>query len=401
MLKILYVTRVPTTAVHFVLPLAKRMREHGHTVEFAFGPGAGLSEMDASGFPYTMLSMEKMSRSPANFRVIRQLSEIMRKGQYDVIHTYSPVIGLYGRLAANKAGRPLVIHSVIGSLLASGVPYSHRLLFVASELATSHMVDLFITLNDADAMAMVKYRLASAEKVVSLKYEYGVNLNDFNPEAVDRRELEEVRTKLGLKKGTPVIGFVGRMIADKGILDLFEAYRIIRANGVKAKLLYVGDVLTTDKDQQTFEKLRELVRKAGFEDDVIFRGAQDNVPLNISLMDVVVHPSHHEGFPRIPVEAGAMGKPSVCTAVSGAEVAVEQGKTGFIVPIKDPERLAAAIMKVITDFALALSMGEKARQRVLEFFDENKIVDSQMDIYEKFFMKRKGVSILNPSLVTK
>ena len=133
---------------------------------------------------------------------------------------------------------------------------------------------------------------------------------------------------------------------------------------------------------------------------MIFRGAQDNVPLNISLMDVVVHPSHHEGFPRIPVEAGAMGKPSVYTAVSGAEVAVEQGKTGFIVPIKDPERLAAAIMKVITDFALALSMGEKARQRVLEFFDENKIVDSQMDIYEKFFMKRKGVAGLSLSSFT-
>lgn len=397
MVKILYVTRVPLTAVRFVLPLAKRMRERGNTVEFAFGPGVGMREMDASGFPYTMLSMEKMSRSPANFRVLKQLSNVIRAGRFEVVHTYSPVIGLYGRLAAYKAGRPLVIHSVIGSLLAQGVPYSHRLLYIASELATSHMVDLFITLNDADARAMVKYRLASAEKVVSLKYEYGVNLNVFNPERVDRRELEGVRAELGLEEGTPVIGFVGRMIAAKGIIDLFDAYRIIRGHGVSAKLLYIGDVLTTDKDHQSFEKLKKMVGDAGLEKDVIFRGFQNDIPFNISLMDVVVHPSHHEGFPRIPVEAGAMGKPSVCTAVSGADVAVEQGKTGFIVPIRNPKHLAEAIRKVIADSSFAHSMGDKARQRVLEFFDENKIVDEQVGIYEKFFMRKKGISVFNPS----
>ena len=122
-------------------------------------------------FPIRHCRWRRCQDLPANFRVLNQLSNVIRAGRFEVVHTYSPVIGVYGRLAAYKAGRPLVIHSVIGSLLAQGVPYSHRLLFIASELATSHMVDLFITLNDADARAMVKYRLASAEKVVSLKYE--------------------------------------------------------------------------------------------------------------------------------------------------------------------------------------------------------------------------------------
>jgi glycosyltransferase involved in cell wall biosynthesis len=106
-------------------------------------------------------------------------------------------------------------------------------------------------------------------------------------------------------------------------------------------------------------------------------------------MDVVVLPSHYEGFPRIPVEAGAMKKPSICTATSGATIAIEEGKTGFIVPIRDPKRLAEAIQKIITDSDLSRKMGNAARQRVVELFDQNKIVDQQVRLYEEFVKMKK------------
>jgi glycosyltransferase involved in cell wall biosynthesis len=390
MIKILYITRVPITAKQFILPLANRLRDRGNHVEFAFGPGEGLSEMEASGFPCTLLSMDKKSDSLRNVGVVGQLTRLINERHFHVVHTYTPFMGLYGRLAAFKASAPVIVHSVVGSLLASGVPVVHRLMYLASELLTSRIVDLFITLNDADAQAMVKYRLAPAEKVVSLKYEYGVDLNEFSPEAIETTRLEALRKKHDLEDKIPVIGFVGRMIGPKGILDLFEAYQIIRSNGIKAKLLYLGDVLTTDKDAQASIRLRNSVESASLGDDVIFLGFQKDVPLYLSLMDVVVLPSHHEGFPRIPVEAGAMGKPSVSTSTSGAEVAIDEGATGFIVPIKDPLRLAEAIQKIITNPNLARMMGQKARQRVVDLFDQNKTVDREILIYEEFFKKKKS-----------
>jgi len=390
MIKILFVTRVPYTAIAFILPLAKKLRERGNHVEFAFGPGEYNDEIEKAGFRFTMLSMDKMSRSFGNIRVVNQLNKVIRDGHYDVVHTYTPVIGIYGRLAAFIARTPVVIHSVIGSLLASGVPLSDRLMYLVSELATSRMVDLFITLNDADARAMVKYRLASKKKVVSLRYEYGVDLTTFSPDKIDRKRLEEVRKEHGLEEGVPAIGFVGRMTGAKGILDLFEAYKRIRAKGRMVKLVYLGDVISSDNDRQSIELLKKLVKESGYEGDVAFLGLQLDVPFYISLMDIVVHPSHHEGFPRIPVEAGAMGKPSVCTAVSGAEIAVEEGKTGFIVPIRDPERLAAAIEKLVVNPDLTRKMGNEARQRVVDLFDQIKIVDQQVRIYEEFFKKRKA-----------
>jgi len=387
--KILYITRVPYTSIAFIFPLAKRLREQGSIVEFVSGPGIGVKEMEESGFPFKLLSMDKMSRSFGNIRVINQISKIIKDGQYDIVHTYTPVMGVYGRLAAYKAKAPVLFHSVIGSLLASGVPLSHRLLFLTSEWLTSRMVDLFITLNDEDARAMVKYRMTSADKVVSLKYEYGIDLNKFNPEVIDKLQLEEARTRYRLQNDIPVIGFIGRMIGAKGIIDLFEAYKLIRAGGIRLKLAYVGGVISTDGDRESIELLMKRVKESGYEEDVVFFGLQTDVPFYISMMDIVVHPTHHEGFPRIPVEAGAMGKPSVCTAVPGANVAIEEGKTGFIVPIKSPERMADAIKIIIANPELAKNMGNAARKRVVDLFDQNKIVDQQIKIYEEFFKKKK------------
>jgi glycosyltransferase involved in cell wall biosynthesis len=390
--KILFLTRVPMTAMRFIFPFAKRLRERGNIVEFAFGPGEGLEEVEQSGYPFTLLSMGNRSSSIENIRVLYQLKNVIIKGKYDVVHMYTPIMGLYGRIAAFRARTPVVIHSVIGSLLASGVPFFHRLFYFMSELITSHLVDLFITLNDADAQTLVKYRFASKENVVLLNYEYGVDLKKFDPDNFDRIHLEEVRKEHHFQEGVPVIGFVGRMIGAKGILDLFRAYQQIRAKGIRAKLIFLGDIFPSVKDRRSYALLKNRVKESGFEDDVIFFGWHEDIPFYLSLMDVVVLPSHYEGFPRIPVEAGAMKKPSICTATSGAEVAIEEGVTGFVVPIKDPRRLAEAIQKIITDPDLARRMGNAARRRVVELFGEDKIVEQQIQIYEEFFKKRKGIT---------
>jgi glycosyltransferase involved in cell wall biosynthesis len=388
-MRILYLTRVPMTAMRFIFPFARRLQERGNIVEFAFGPGEGLKEVEESGFTFTMLSMNEKSSSIKNYRVINQLKKVIIHGKYDIVHTYTPVMGLYGRIAAFRAKTPIVIHSVLGSLMAPGVPLVQRIFYFVSELITSRMVDLFITLTDADAHTIVKYRFASKENVGLLKYEYGVDLNKFNPDNIDRIHLEDVRKEHHIQDGVPVIGFVGRMIGAKGILDLFQAYEQIRAKGIRAKLIFLGDVLPSVSDRKSYTLLKNHVKESGFEDDVIFLGWHEDIPFYLSLMDVVVLPSHYEGFPRIPVEAGAMKKPSICTAVSGAKVAVEEGTTGFIVPIKNPERLAEAIQKIITNPNLARKMGNAARQRAVDLFDQNKTVDQQVQIYQKFFKKKR------------
>ena len=300
MTRILYITRVPLTAARFVLPLARKLSERGNHVEFAYGPGEGMDEMLSSVFPVTLLPMEEKSLALRNLRAIAVLYRLIKRSKFDVVHTYSPVAGVIGRVAAHLAGTPVIIHTVIGSLMVRGVPLLHRILYLISEWILGRWAVLFIALNDTSAHDLVRYHLAPAHKVVSLRYEFGVDLSEFDPARIDKREVEALRDRFGLAPGIPVIGFVGRLIGTKGILDLFDAYIILRQHGYRAKLLYVGDVLTTDKDQHSISELRRRVAEAGLQDDVVLVGFQKDVPLYLAVMDVVVLPSHREGFPRIP-----------------------------------------------------------------------------------------------------
>jgi len=324
---------------------------------------------------------------------IIDLYHLIRRGKFDIVHTYTPVAGVVGRIAAHFAGVPVIIHSVLGSLLVDEVPTWQRLLYLTSERMLGRWTNLFITLNDADSRDLIKHHIAPQAKVASLRYEFGVDLAEFNPERIDERQVEALRHEFGLELDIPVVGFVGRLVGEKGILDLFDAFAAIRQRGHQVKLLFVGDVLISDRDQESVRELKRRVAEEGLEDEVIFTGFREDVPALIALMDVVVLPSYREGFPRIPIEAAAMGKPAITTATRGHEVAVIEGETGLVVPISDVNSLAQAIERLIGDPVLAQRMGTAGLRRARELFDEQKILEQQIVYYAKAIHNASSVGL--------
>lgn len=381
MARVLWVVTVPGTA-GFVLPFAARLAERGNHLEFACGPGEHLDKL-LSRFPVSLVSLQRNPLALANLRASLELYRLIRRGHFDIVHTYTPVAGVIGRIAAHLAGVPVIIHSVLGSFLVDEVPGWQRFLYLASERMLGRWTDFFITLNDADSQDLVTSHITSEAKVASLRYEFGVDLARFDPARLDESKIKTLRHELGLTPGGPVLGFIGRLVREKGILDLFEAFTMLRGSGYAAQLLFVGDVLSSDRDQESVGELRRRVAEQGFEDSVIFAGYRQDIPDLIALMDVVILPSHREGFPRIPVEAAAMGKPAITTTTRGHDVAVIDGVTGLVVPIADPTRLAQAIETLVRDPALARQMGRTGFERARELFDEQKIVDMQMAHYHR------------------
>jgi glycosyltransferase involved in cell wall biosynthesis len=133
--------------------------------------------------------------------------------------------------------------------------------------------------------------------------------------------------------------------------------------------------------------LRQRIAADELADDVRFAGFRNDVPRCVMAMDVVVLPSYHEGFPRIPVEAGAMGKAAVTTATTGCDVAVVHGQTGLIVPIHDVGALAEALWQLIATDGLAARMGRAGRRRVVELFDRERIVERQLEAYPRAYAR--------------
>lgn len=381
MARVLWVVTVPGTA-GFVLPFAARLAERGNHLEFACGPGEHLDKL-LSHFPVSLVSLQRNPLALANLRAILALYHLIKRGHFDIVHTYTPVAGVIGRIAAHLAGVPVIVHSVLGSFLVDEAPAWQRFLYLASERMLGRWTDFFITLNDADSQDLVRHHITSGAKIASLRYEFGVDLTRFDPDRLDESKIQTLRHELGLTPGVPVLGFIGRLVREKGILDLFEAFMMLRGSGYAAQLLFVGSVLSSDRDQESLGELRRRITEQGLEDSVVFTGYRQDVPDLIALMDVVILPSHREGFPRISIEAAAMGKPAITTTTRGHEVAVIDGTTGIVVPIADPARLAQAMETLVRDPMLAQQMGRAGLERARELFDERKVVDMQMAYYHR------------------
>ncbi len=163
--------------------------------------------------------------------------------------------------------------------------------------------------------------------------------------------MRKLRAELGIGEDELVVGTVGRMVREKGYEELFDAARIVRSRIPNARFLAVGGSDLDKEDAITAEAI-ERVR-----DDVVFTGWREDIADLMALMDVFVLPSWREGLPRSAVEAAASGLPQVLTDIRGCREVVRDGVEGFLVPVRDPVRLADAIVRLLQDPVLRRRMG--------------------------------------------
>jgi glycosyltransferase involved in cell wall biosynthesis len=177
-----------------------------------------------------------------------------------------------------------------------------------------------------------------------------------------------------------VIGMVGRFVEEKGYLDLFEAFKIVKNIIPNAVMLLVAPL---DKEKEDALD-KSILNEYGLEKDTVLLGySQEVAEIEeiYSLMDIFVLPSYREGLSMSLLEAQAMQKPVVATDIRGCRESVEDGKTGTLVPLKNPGKLAEAIIFFLSNPQKSVSMGKAGREMVLENFDERLIFDKIKEEY--------------------
>ena len=198
---------------------------------------------------------------------------------------------------------------------------------------------------------------------------HGVDSLYFSPRPRDPSLLDS----LGLNPDIPTVGFVGRLTHDKGIDALIEAVEALVDDGIAIQWLVVGD--QSEPDSQAYA--RRLSETRGL---VALVGAQQDVRPYFAAMDIHVLPSLREGFPNVVLEASAMGKPTVTTDATGAVDSVIPGKTGVVVPMRDPVALALGISRLVADDSIRRRMGTEARDWVVAEFQPTDVVSSLLGV---------------------
>lgn len=377
--KVLQVTAVDTTVKLLLLPLIHRLIEEGYEVHSACSPGE--QDLEEQGYRVHRIEIARQISPLSNLRSLWHLYRLMRQEGFQVVHVHTPVAAALGRIAAKLAGVPVIIYTAHGFYFHEDMrPWVRRVVIWIERFLGRHFTDWIFTQSRED------FDTALAERMVCNQHVSWIG-NGTDPQRFSNitgsTDLKCLKCSLGFGENDRIVGFIGRLVQEKGIGELLLAMRAVVQEIPEAKLLVVGDTLSTDRDRRAKKEIQRLLDENDLANVVRFTGHREDVPQLLALMDVFVLPSHREGMPRSIIEAMAAGKPVVATNIRGCREEVIHGVTGFLVPLRNPSALANAILQILRNLELARKMGEAGRQRAITEFDERFVLERQIQIYRK------------------
>lgn len=370
-MKILLFANTEWYLYNFRLALARALRAAGAEVVLISPSGPYGARLQAEGFRWIALPMERRSLNP--FRELLFLLHLVRLYRHekpDVVHHFTIKCVIYGSLAARLAGIQRRINAVAGmgyvfiseELRAQLLrPFVRGLMKLALGGKQSRLV-----LQNADDLEMLEQvDLVDADRTVLIPGS-GVNTNRFRPADVAVPWPRAFR-----------VFFAARLLWDKGIQELVDATRLLKAEGVAIECLVAGESDPGNPaavPQETVQRWRD-------EGIVTVLGHVDDMVEWLHQVDVAVLPSYREGMPKSLLEAAACGLPIVTTDAPGCRQIVKDGVNGLLVRPKDSLALAAAIRRMFENPGERARMGVAGRELVLRQFSEDIVLSKTLDVY--------------------
>jgi glycosyltransferase involved in cell wall biosynthesis len=208
----------------------------------------------------------------------------------------------------------------------------------------------------------------------------GIDLNYFSNDAVlESKEL--LRSNLNLNKDGFIWLFIGRIVKDKGINELIEAFIQMDSNHT---LILVGPY--EDEQDPISEKSRTIINSHS---NIFSFGFKKDIRPFIKVSDALVFPSYREGFPNVPMQAAAMGLPQIVSNINGCNEIVIHNETGILIPTKDVNSLCGAMKFIASNYELRKTMGIKSRDYISKSYSRQKIWDLIEQEYIFFNQKLK------------
>jgi glycosyltransferase involved in cell wall biosynthesis len=308
---------------------------------------------------------------------LRQLEKILREQKPDIVHTHSGKAGILGRLAARRAGVPVIIHHIHGPSFGPFQGLLANWLFTAAERYAARVTTHFIC--SAQAMTRIYLAAGIGRPEMFTRIFSGFKLQPFLNATNDLA----LRKKLGIPAGAFVIGKIARLFKLKGHEDLLLAFQSALPQCPRARLLLVGD-------GSLRSHLENRARKLGVAEKVVFTGLvpPNEVARYIGIMDCLAHLSSREALSRALPQALAAGKPVVSYDFDGADEICLDGETGFLVRTGDTAAVTQRLLQLANDAPLREQFGRRGRQLVRENFAVEQMVDNLYHLYLKLAAER-------------
>ena len=313
-----------------------------------------------------------------SLRPAAEIARLLEAEKTDILHTHGGYAGLYGRWAARRARTPVRVHTL------HGIHYLHyrnpalRRLSIWQERFLSRASDALVLVCQSDLALAKRHRLAARESLTVIP-----NGLDALP-AVSRPSAPDLRAELGLEQGKPIVGTVARLHRQKGIIHLLRAAPRILGAVPGTRIVVVGD-------GPLGGELRRRAAAPGLDGRIVFLGEREDARSIMDLFDVFVLPSLWEGLPFVLVEAAALGKPIVATAVDGVPEVIDDGKTGVLIRPGNADALADAVVSMLSDKPRAANLAAAAKALIPPRFPLRRTIEQHQSLYLRLYRQKTGV----------
>lgn len=349
----------------------------GHEVILVTGPAIGpegsLMER-ARAYGYRVEVIEAMRRSilpGKDWRTYRQLVRRLKELRPDVVHTHSSKAGIIGRWAAHKAGVPRIIHTIHGLAFTASKRPAVNNFYKFLERRTAPITDKIVCVADAMRDQSLATGIGRSEQYVTV-----YSGMETEPFVHPPRPRQEVRRELGLSDGDIAVGTIARLFHMKGHDDLLDLAPDLCRQFPRLKFLWIGDGLLRGQFEQRIAAMH-------LQERFILTGLVPpaKIPELTNAMDILVHPSRREGLARAIPQGELAAKPVITYDIDGNREGLLDGKSGFLLPPFDVNKLKQSLMTLLADDALRQRMGEAGRTFALARFDKRVMVAELEKVY--------------------
>lgn len=371
--------------ISFVIPyfLGKQllyMERKGYNMNIICSPSPNLATLaNKYLFAYKEINIYRKFSFLADVKAVIGICDFIKKNKVSIVNGHTPKAGMLAMFAARLMCVPQRIYFRHGLLYetSSGV---RKYIFILAEKIASYLATDVVCVSPYLIQKSVTDKLSPVKKMILLNKGScnGVDVfGQFNPDKIEMETLKLIKTKLGIADNAWVIGYTGRMVRDKGIVELVEAYKILKNIYSNIYLLLVGP--EEKRDSLPVEVNSYICN----EESIIVTGlVNEKIEYYYALMNALVLASYREGFGTSILEASAMGIPVLTTSHTGCRDAIVDGITGFYIN-HNPLTIASKIEYLIKDGMAAEKIGKDGRIFVMENFEQSLVWNEIEKLYLK------------------
>lgn len=376
-LKLVRITPIFSTVKAIFERQNEFLADNGIEVHVVTSPDPSSAQVaKAEGFHHHPINVSRSITIFRDIRTVAQLTSLLREIGPDIVHTHTSKGGLVGMTASALAGVKHRVHSVAGWTADFRGPVTGSALLLCEKLTLSLASEVIVnSISLMDYLVSSGYLNPRRAHVLGLGSSNGVDLNRFCLSEQVLFRGKAIRCRYGIREKDVVIAFVGRIMAEKGIMELLEAFKALNDN--HTSLLLIGSLELESRRKlpgDVFSTINSHPR-------IHVTGWTDDVPGFLAAADILVHPSHHEGMPNALIQGSAMQLPCLASRVRGNIDAIKDGETGILFRPGDINQLTDGLSMLVRDKSLRTKLGSQGRRYIEQNFDREKVCDNLLTFY--------------------